>query len=163
MDAPVAYARATRALASKVAAAKLTGIFLSGKAQWGTPMKGGWRHIAVEPPARMRWESLVTTAGQAMAAKAEERDMLLRGLEEFPAEVVRKALALLTTGSLYRSEKCEGIARWLLDLHERRASTKHERERESLTLILPRSSGRVVKAYATSFFSKQSSNALGVS
>ncbi len=30
-------------------------------------------------------------------------------------------------------------------------------------LILPRSSGRVVKAYATSFFSKQSSNALGVS
>lgn len=61
-----------------------------------------------------------------MAAKREDMHTLLRGLTEFPVDVVRQAHAFLTSGSLYRSEKCEGVARWLLDLHERRASTKKD-------------------------------------
>jgi hypothetical protein len=98
-------------------------------------VKGGWTHVAVEPPPSLRWSSIVSTAAQAMAAKAQEREMLLRGLDEFPVEIVRKAFALLTTGSLYRSEKCEGVARWLLDLHERRVATKNARAREHLTWL----------------------------
>jgi hypothetical protein len=67
-----------------------------------------------------------------MAAKAQEREMLLRGLDEFSIVAVRKAFVLLTNGSLYRSEKCEGVAKWLLDLHEQRAATKNARAREHL-------------------------------
>jgi hypothetical protein len=133
--APPAYAAATRALASKVAKASVTGAFRSGAAMWGVPVKAGWTHVAVEPPAALRWSSMVSTPAQEMASKAQEREMLLRGLDEFPIEIVRKAFALLTSGSLYRSEKCEGVARWLLDLHERRAATKNARAREHLTWL----------------------------
>jgi hypothetical protein len=134
-DPPAAYRDAVRAIIAKITKAKVTGVFRSSAATLGTPITGEWTHLAVELPAALRWTNLVTNAAQAMAAKSEEHAMLLRGLEEFPVAVVRKASALLTAGSLYRSEKCEGVAAWLLDLHERRAAAKNERLRDHLTWL----------------------------
>jgi hypothetical protein len=133
--APPAYADAARALASRVAKANVTGVFCASAAMWGVPAKGGWTHFSIEPPASLRWSSLVTTAAQAMAEKKEEHVMLLRGMDEFPLPVVQKAFTLLTNGALFRSEKCEGVARWLLDLHERRAAAKSARVRDHLTWL----------------------------
>jgi hypothetical protein len=134
-DPPAAYAATARAISAKIAKAKVSGVFRWSAATLGTPVTGEWTHLAVDLPASLRWANLVTNASQAKAAKAEERAMLLRGLEEFPVAVVRKASALLTAGSLYRSEKCEGVAAWLLDLHERRAAAKNERLRDHLTWL----------------------------
>lgn len=58
--------------------------------------------------------------------------MLGRSLAEFDVEIVRKAVALLNSEALYRSEKCLGVAKWLLDLHEALAATKNERVRANL-------------------------------
>jgi hypothetical protein len=123
------------AISKTIAKANVTGVFRSSAVTLGTPMTGEWTHLAVELPASLRWTNLITNASQAKAAKAEEHAMLLRGLEEFPLAAVRKASAWLTAGSLYRSEKCEGVATWLLDLHERRAAAKNERLRDHLTWL----------------------------
>ncbi len=134
-DAPPAYRAAAETLAKKVANANVTGPFRSAAAELGKATTGEWTHLAVDLPASHRWASLVTTAHQEMASKAQERKMLLRGLDEFPLEAVRKAELMLRTGRLFRSEKCEGIAKWLLELHERRAAERNERLRANLTWL----------------------------
>ena len=71
--------------------------------------------------------SPVQTRFQQVAEKREDYSTLLRGLAEFPLELVSNAHTLLTTGSLFRSEKCIGVAKWLIDLHEQRRGTKDAR------------------------------------
>lgn len=71
-----------------------------------------------------------------MAATArEDHATLLRGLMEFPLEVARNARSLLSNDSLFRSEKCIGVARWLCDLHEQRRAARNVRVREALTWL----------------------------
>lgn len=134
---PSSYIGAANVMAASVESSSIVGVFRSSLPVWGTPItrvertktpSGVFKHFAVSVPKAIRWSSLVKTAEQEMAEKTQEREMLLRGLADFPIEVVRKALALLTSGQLNRSEKHEGTARWLLELHERRASTRNARE-----------------------------------
>ena len=131
-DAQELYAQASRRLRRAVEDAPVKSVFLSSHAVLGKPVTGPWRHLAVELPPTRLWTSLVKTAGQARAEVREERDMLQRGLADFSVDAVRKAHGFLTSGALYRSEKCEGVAAWLLDLHERLAAEKHESRRQNL-------------------------------
>jgi hypothetical protein len=55
--------------------------------------------------------------------------MLARGLGEFSVDVARRAHGYLTSGQLFRSEKCEAVAKWLLDLHERLPKDRQQRDR----------------------------------
>ncbi len=126
------FAEASRRLRQAVAAAEITGVFLSGAAVLGKPQTGEWQHFSLSLPSPRLWSSLVKTAGQAMAEKREERELLERGLQEFPLSAVRKAHSYLRSGALYRSEKCEGVASWLQDLHERLAAAKNETRRKGL-------------------------------
>lgn len=132
-SAPAEYAAPIRALAQAVSEAPVTGVFLSQDKKWGVAQAGPWRHLAVTPAAELLYKaSLTRTAGQAMAEKHEEHGMLLRGLAEFPHELVHKAHSLLTTSALYRSESCIGVAKWLLDVHKHRKETRNERRRDNL-------------------------------
>jgi hypothetical protein len=117
-EAPMTFAASVGTVHSLVRAAKVTGVFLSGKYQWGTPMTGKWSHIHVIPVRHLIVSERKLTAGQQMAEKAEEYGMLRRGLADFSRDVVAKAVTLLKTDALYRSEKCLGVAEWLLGLHE---------------------------------------------
>lgn len=118
-EAPIA------ALRRLVTRAKVTGVFLSSDRSWGTPRTGEWVHMAVVPPASMVFKSTaIKNAYQASAEKHEDYGTLCRGLAEFPAAAVEQAHSLLTNGQLYRSEKCIGVAKWLLDLHTARAAEK---------------------------------------
>ena len=131
---PEPYAAAIRALAATVARAPIRRVFISDEKVWGQPQTGEWTHFSVTPgEALLHKPSLVQTAGQAAAEKTQDYKTLEAGLEEFPLAVVKRAHSLLTTGALYRSEKCIGAAKWLLDLHERRQATQNQRERENLT------------------------------
>lgn len=49
-DASPSYGAAVRALADRVAKAKVTGVFVSGATVWGKPEAGGWTHLHVRPP-----------------------------------------------------------------------------------------------------------------
>lgn len=126
------FAEVSRRLARAVEAAEVTGVFLSQRAVLGKPLTGEWMHFSLNLPGARLWTSLVKTASQAMADKREERDMLERGLDEFPIAAVRKAHSYLKSGALFRSEKCEGVAAWLLDLHERCNASKNTTRRKNL-------------------------------
>lgn len=123
------------ALYRAVSRAKVTGVFLSSDKAWGTPKTGEWRHMAVIPEAGRIFRHGVKNAGQIMAEKLEEYGMLQRGLAELPAEAVAQAATLLQNGSLYRSEKCIGVAKWLEELHAARASVKGTTMRENLVWL----------------------------
>ena len=131
-DAPPAYADAARALTRIVERADVIGVFRAKESTWGLPVTGAWTHLAVRAPTSLLWTSVVTTAGQEMAAKSEDLGMLGRSLADFDIETVRKAVALLSGDALYRSEKVLGVATWLLALHEALASTKSTRSRRHI-------------------------------
>jgi hypothetical protein len=133
---PEPYTAAIRALASAVSRAPIDGVFLSDKNVWGTPQTGTWEHLAVTPAEGIVYKpSAVKTTAQVIAGKRHDHETLLRGLEDFPLEIVKQAHTLLTTEALYRSEACIGVAKWLLDLHEQRRSARNLPARASLTWL----------------------------
>ncbi|MGL4439227.1 MAG: hypothetical protein ACRCUE_08150 [Bosea sp. (in: a-proteobacteria)] len=121
-DAPDAYRPALAAMSKAVRRAKVTGVFLSSDAVWGTPETGVWHHLAVRPAASMVLKRATQTAGQAMAEKREDFKTVMRALNEFTQPHLETALTLLKTDALYRSEKVLGQAEWLHGLHVARAA-----------------------------------------
>jgi hypothetical protein len=134
--APERYAGAIRALAEAVAKASIDGVFLSDETTWGLAKTGAWTHLAVTPGEALVFKpGLVKTTSQIVAEKKQDFETLLRGLDELPLDLVRNAHSLLTTGALSQSEKCIGVARWLLDLHQARKGAKNQRARDNLTWL----------------------------
>ena len=135
-DAPAGFDRAFKAMAEAVVRAEVVGVLIPATRVLGTPASPPtadgkvWTHLAVEVP-RAHAHPLLT-AGQLQAVRREEWRMLTRGLAEFPLELVERAHALLTTGALYRSEKCVEVAAWLLALHRQLAGVKAPRQRDAL-------------------------------
>lgn len=135
---PPMYAKAVAALAEVVENRPVTSVFRSAERAWGAGEAGGWTHLSVTPPAELIFSaSGLYTARQYAAAKREDRVTLERALAEFPHEVVKKAVALLRTEQLYRSDAVLGAGSWLLALHERLASVRGKgvvarRQRENL-------------------------------
>jgi hypothetical protein len=131
IDVPPFFRASVTAMFRAVGRANVAGVHVSDERTWGLPSNRSsvepyeWHHMAVVPPAKFVFKSTkLKTADQRAAEFLEEYRMLQRGLSEFSIDVVRQAHALLTSGNLYRSEKCIGVAKWLLDLHERREATK---------------------------------------
>lgn len=119
---PQFFRESVEAMRRLVNRAKVTGVFLSAEAVIGTPQSRvkatgwTWHHLSVPiNPCK----TVVLTAEQQMAEKLQDREMLHRGLAELTIPIVRQAKALLETETLYRSEKCLGVATWLLALMER--------------------------------------------
>lgn len=131
---PARYAGTVRALSSAVSKAEIQGVFLSAETSWGVRKTGTWQHMAVKPHASLVFKpSALRTTVQAIAEKQQDCEILVRSLEEFPLALVRQAHSLLTTGALFRSEVCVSIAKWLLDLHEKREGTRNPRIRAAFT------------------------------
>jgi hypothetical protein len=130
---PDFYVEAIQKVASIVGQAPIDGIFLCDRETWGFPETGHWRHLFVTPSQDLLFKpSLVKSIYQVVAEKQQDYEMLTRGLAEFSLPTVRDAYSLLTTEALYRSEKCIGVAKWLLTLHEQLQATPNQRIRENL-------------------------------
>ena len=118
--APGIYSGVFDTLAHKVEKAKVTGVFLSSEKVWGTPKTPDpkrneiWRHMSVLPP--LPYRNTLKTAEQAMAEKLEEYGMVCRALDDYPQPVVEKAMLLVNSDAMYRSEKIAGPLRWFADL-----------------------------------------------
>lgn len=133
--APAFFKASVHAMQTIVAKAKVTGVFLSEKETLGQPVTGDWQHMSISLPTDMIYRPVLKTAYQMEAQKLEDFKTLISGLLEYPSETVEQAVTLLKTESLYRSEKCLGVAEWLRDLHRQRAAAKNSRVRENLVWL----------------------------
>jgi hypothetical protein len=135
-DAPSGFAAAFKALAEAVTRAEVDGVLVPATRVLGTPASPPaadgkvWTHFSVEVP-RVHSHALLS-AGQVKAERKEDWRMLTRGLAEFPQALTERALVLLNSGTLYRSEKCIGVATWLVALHRQLAAAKTPRHRDAL-------------------------------
>lgn len=134
------FAAASRALLASVRSARVTGVFLSSETYWGTASNssskaptGMWSHMHANARAVRYSPSPVKDAFQASAEKTQDYETLSRSFGEFGIEHVRQAYTLLTNGFLFRSEKCIGVAKWLLDLHESRARSRNTKTINNVT------------------------------
>lgn len=115
---PPAYTSAVAALAAAVEGRAVVSVFRSGDSSWGRAEKGGWPHLALTPPDhQVHTPSAITTTAQYVAARNADRETLARAVTEFPHDIVKKAVALLRTEQLYRSDAILGAGTWLLELH----------------------------------------------
>jgi hypothetical protein len=131
-DAPGIYKPAIAAMAQVVRRARVTGVFLSSAAAWGTPERGGWHHLAVTPPAALVFTRATQTARQAMAEKRENFKTVMHALDEFTQPMLEQVLTLLRSEALYRSEKVLGQAEWLHGLHVVRRAARGDAKAASV-------------------------------
>ncbi len=134
-DVPAFFAKSVKAMKNIVLKSKVNGIFLSSDKVLGQPITGEWQHMSAVLPNAMVYGSRLITANQAMAEKREDFRILIAGLLEYPDHVVDQAVTLLKTESLYRSEKCLGVAEWLLGLHVKRANTKNSKLKNNIVWL----------------------------
>lgn len=131
-ETPKFYQAAVQAMVRMVRRASVMGVFLTSEEIWGKPITGHWCHFAVTPPGSMRFRRMTQTAGQVRAEKREDFRTLATALQEFSPQTMSQAVTLLKMETLYRSEKCLGVAEWLLSLQKQRAAVKGDRARENL-------------------------------
>lgn len=117
-DAPEVYRPAVAKMIRIVAKAKVTGVFLSADKVWGNPVTGKWTHLSIVPSVKRRYAKQVLSASQAMAEKSEDHKNVARALREYNPAIIEKALIVLRSEQLYRSEKVLGQAEWLDELHD---------------------------------------------
>lgn len=129
--APGFYGEAFAAVAKLVRRARVTGVFFSEEAVWGMPQNkatnnptGFWRHMSVAPPKEMIFRGKLKNASQTAAEKAEEYAMLCRGLADFDADAIARALAMVEAEALFRAEKVAGHLKWIGELHAKRAALR---------------------------------------
>lgn len=119
---PPFFAPSVSALERVVARARVVGVHMIDTTVWGQPQTGAWHHMHVIPePKLLRAADPngLTTLPQVAAEKTQDFETLHRGLAEYSMDTVLQAKTLLSTESLYRGEKCLGVAEWLLALHKR--------------------------------------------
>ncbi|MFD3447143.1 hypothetical protein ACFDTO_21330 [Microbacteriaceae bacterium 4G12] len=132
---PEFFDLSVKAMKNIVMKSKVNGVFLSENKILGKPITMEWHHISVTLPSEMVYHSKLTNARQAMSEKLEDFRILMAGLLKYPIGAVEQAVTLLKTESLYRSEKCLGVAEWLIDLHTRRSNAKNNRNRENIVWL----------------------------
>ncbi len=133
--APEPFTTAFKLMAQAVVEAPVRGVLVPATQVLGPtspPTADGkvWQHLWLSVP-QVHVHPLLT-AGQVQAQRIEDWRMLSRGLAEFPQDLVARAHALLNSGSLYRSEKCIGVATWLLALHQSLAAAKTPQRQAAL-------------------------------
>lgn len=135
-DAPSGFAPAFQRMAAAATAAEIVGVVIPPTTVLGTPSSPPtaegvvWSHFSVVVPAAHAHPLL--SARQVEAERRQDKEMLARGLAEFPLELVDRALALLKSGTFYRAEKCVGVATWLSALHHQLAGVGEPRRRDAL-------------------------------
>lgn len=109
--------------------AKIVDVFISSKEILGTKEAGGFNHMHVSVPQKIRYKGKIHTDRQVMLEKREEYRMLQTYIKEYSYELAIEANNILSSEQLYRFEKCLGISNWFLELHERLKNNKKYYER----------------------------------
>lgn len=134
-DTPEFFQPAVMAMNQIILNANVTGVFLSNQRTWGTPVTGEWHHMHVAPSTSIVFSDRLKTASQVMAERVQDYEILSRSLTEYTLATVEQAIVLLQTESLYRSEKCLGVAEWFRNLLQSLASTKNTKAKQNLVWL----------------------------
>ncbi|PEA25847.1 hypothetical protein CN984_12050 [Bacillus cereus] len=119
---PTFFAKAVKAVKRLVLNSKVVGVFLSDVKTLGQPKTGEWTHIHAKLPTSMVYRDRVLTAGQKMAEKVQDFQMLTNALLGYSLETVEQALALINSETMYRSDRVSGIAQWFKEVIVKRDS-----------------------------------------
>lgn len=117
-DQPGYYSEAIKALRKTVEAWRIEGVFYTDAKVLGTAITGEWTHFYAKPHASVINTSPLQTAFQKAAEKNADYTNMSMALKRFTLDHIRAATHLLSTNSLYRSEKVLGMAEWLLEVAE---------------------------------------------
>lgn len=131
-NVPDLFKQSVKAMRNIVLKSRVNGVFISEIKTLGQPVTGEWNHLSVTLPSKMVYRPRLINARQAMAEKLEDFRILADSLLEYPIEAVEQAVTLLKTEALYRSEKCLGVAEWLMDLHTRRSNIKNNHNADNI-------------------------------
>ena len=131
---PLLYRGSVAVMARLVSTARVTGVHVSSDTTYGIPKTGVWAHMAVQSSQVYR-KTPLKMAHQVAAEKLEDYGMLSRALSEYTEANVQQAVTLLKSNTLYRGEKCLGVANWLLKLHEERKTATDSRSKENITWV----------------------------
>ncbi|WP_102274815.1 hypothetical protein [Cytobacillus massiliigabonensis] len=129
---PEFFKKSVKAMKELVEKANVNGIFISDTHTLGRPVTNEWHHLSVDLPNELINHSRLQTAGQARAEKLEEYRMLSNALQEYSIGTVEKALTLLQSESLYRSERILGVAKWLKELHDTLNTLSHSTQKANI-------------------------------
>jgi hypothetical protein len=112
--------------------AKVTGVFVNGEATWGMSSnvagKGSkcegtrWTHLHGCPTLAINGGSNIMNAEQRMAEYKQNFGTLKHDLADYPLEACVQAVCVLESDEVDRAEKTLGLAKWLVDLHQRLAN-----------------------------------------
>lgn len=100
------------ALSQLVVRSEITGVFKSDLDILGTPESNGWRHFSIKTPQWSRNTSRLQTAHQVTAEKLGDFQMVERALSKYSLSDIDKAVHLLRTNNLPRSELALGNLEW---------------------------------------------------
>ena len=129
---PTFFQPSVDAMREAVMNSRVTNVFLSKDKVLGQPITGIWKHMSVELPRERLLRSRIKTPNQQMCEKREDYKLLINGLKEYPVEAVNQAIGLLDSESLYRSEKCLGVAEWLQKVHMKTSSVSNNKIKNNI-------------------------------
>lgn len=112
------YGTAVHALYGRVAAAGVTGLFLTQDEMWGQAETGDWTHLYGIPNAQHVHRSATQSPYQASAVVRESVLDVHRALREFSLTKLNEAAALLRSGALNRPEKVLPNVEWLIGISD---------------------------------------------
>jgi hypothetical protein len=118
-EGPWFYLNTMRGLAARVEKARVTGVFYSQVAVWGSPMTGEWKHLAVSPPRSTFNMGGKLDDNQMMAEKVEDFRTVSLALSELKVAHVAEALRLVRAGQVAQSERFLAPLEWLHALYDR--------------------------------------------
>lgn len=121
---PKFFADALAAMRDIVCDAKITSPFITSEKRLGIPKTGIWSHMAVDVPRDIRWTDRLKTADQRMAELKQDHETLWNAITKYSIDTAKTAVNLLSSNSLFRSEKFIAQARWFLDILEMKSSHK---------------------------------------
>lgn len=128
-DVPKFFKESYEAVRDEVKRARVTSVFVTNVQLLGTPVTGKWTHVAASLPSdAVAKKHVLLTLNQQIAEKTTDKECLERSLVEYSLEDAKKALSLLESGNLYRSEKCIDVAKWFVRVHEDVKSNKKNRD-----------------------------------
>lgn len=106
------------AMRALIESAPVEGVFVTSESVLGTPKTEDWLHFSVTLNANIVSKDKLRTPHQIMAAKLEDYRNVCHAISEIREDHIRKAVTLLESGNLVRSEKFLNPAKWLLDVAE---------------------------------------------
>ena len=135
LDIPGPYTPFVVNMMAAVENAKITGVFVTDQEYLGEPSLGrndDWTHFHVRVPEAIRHTSRIQTPYQLMAEKKEDYKNMEEALRRYTPAIIGRAMAVLESDTLYRSEKVLGQATFLETVQQTRAASLNPRVRANM-------------------------------